>query len=139
LAECIVIGRDAKTADRGLYFVSLIIFLPYNVSGDIKLRMQIWYVRKGVSMDNGESRDLIRCEDGNKVYWIPRTTFARMVMEVKLPGTKFVRYRTGAEMYDMSERQFKELAKDAGAVYKINRMVLVNVELFDRYLECFRL
>ena len=81
---------------------------------------------------------MIKCEDGSKIYWIPRTTFARMVLEVNLPGTKFVRYRTGADMYDMCERQFKQLAKDANAVYKINRMVLVNLEILDKYLECFR-
>ena len=86
-----------------------------------------------------EERDLIRCDDGNKVYWIPRSTFARMVLEVNLPGSKFVRYRTGADMYDMSERQFKEIAKDAGAIYKVNRMVLVEIERVDNYLECFRL
>ena len=78
-------------------------------------------------------------DDGNKIYWIPRTTFAKIVLEVNLPGTKFVRYRTGADMYDMSERQFKQIAKDAGAIYKINRMVLVSIELLDRYLECFRM
>lgn len=86
-----------------------------------------------------ENHDLIRCDDGSKIYWIPRTIFARLVLEVNIPGTKFVRYKTGADMYDMSERQFKEIAKDAKAIYKINRMVLVSVEAVDRYLECFRL
>ena len=42
-------------------------------------------------------------------------------------------------MYDMSERQFKEIAKQAGAVYKLNRMVLVDVKKLDEYLECFRM
>lgn len=90
-------------------------------------------------MESKENCDMIRCDDGNKIYWIPRTRFAKIVLEVKLPGTKFVRYRTGADMYDMSERQFKQIAKDAGAIYKINRMVLVSIELLDRYLECFRM
>ena len=90
-------------------------------------------------MESKENCDMIRCDDGNKIYWIPRTTYAKIVLEVNLPGTKFVRYRTGADMYDMSERQFKQIAKDAGAIYKINRMVLVSIELLDRYLECFRM
>lgn len=88
---------------------------------------------------NKEERDLIQCNDGSKIYWIPRTTFARMVLEVSVPGSKFVRYKTGADMYDMSERQFKEIAKDAGAICKVNRMVLVEVARIDEYLECFRL
>ena len=62
-----------------------------------------------------------------------------MVLEVNVPGNKFVRYKTGADMYDMSERQFKEIAKQAGAVYKLNRMVLVDVKKLDEYLECFRM
>lgn len=70
--------------------------------------------------ENYQDRDMIRCDDGNKVYLIPRRTFARMVLEVNVPGNKFVRYKTGADMYDMSERQFKEIAKQAGAVYKLN-------------------
>ena len=70
---------------------------------------------------------------------ISRRTFARMVLEVNVPGNKFVRYKTGADMYDMSERQFKEIAKQAGAVYKLNRMVLVDVKKLDEYLECFRM
>ena len=87
--------------------------------------------------ENYQDRDMIRCDDGNNL--IPRRTFARMVLEVNVPGNKFVRYKTGADMYDMSERQFKEIAKQAGAVYKLNRMVLVDVKKLDEYLECFRM
>ena len=52
---------------------------------------------------------------------------------------KFVRYREGSEMYSMSLRKFQDLAKDAGAIYKIGKMVLVNCEIFDRYMETFKL
>lgn len=52
---------------------------------------------------------------------------------------KFVRYREGSEMYSMSLRKFQDLAKDAGAIYKVGKMVLVNCEIFDRYMETFRL
>lgn len=34
---------------------------------------------------------------------------------------RFVRYPEGAEMYSMGITKFQELAKDAGACYKINR------------------
>lgn len=40
-------------------------------------------------------------------------------------GKKFVRYSEGAELYSMGLHSFQELAKDAGAVYRIKRMVLV--------------
>ena len=32
-----------------------------------------------------------------------------------------------------------QLAKDAKACYKVNQMVLVNVEIIDKYLETFRI
>ena len=35
--------------------------------------------------------------------------------------------------------KFQELAKKANAVYKVDKVVLVNCELFERYLEAFRL
>lgn len=50
--------------------------------------------------ENYQDRDMIRCDDGNKVYLIPRRTFARMVLEVNVPGNKFVRYKTGADQLE---------------------------------------
>ena len=52
---------------------------------------------------------------------------------------KFVRYNEGAEIYSMSVRKFQDLAKDAGAIYKVGKMALVNCEIFDRYMETFKL
>ena len=51
---------------------------------------------------------------------------------------RFVRYKEGAEMYSMGMNKFQTLAKDAGAVLKIDRMVLVDLDVFERYLESFR-
>ena len=52
---------------------------------------------------------------------------------------KFVRYKEGADLYSMSQSKFEQMVKDAGAVYKLNKLVLVNREVFDDYLESFRL
>ena len=52
---------------------------------------------------------------------------------------KFVRYKDGCKLYSMSIRQFEKLAKEANAIYKVNKMVLVNTDILDRYLELFRL
>ena len=41
-------------------------------------------------------------------------------------------------MYGMSLRQFKTFAHDAGAVAKINKMVLVDTEALDNYIEYFK-
>lgn len=52
---------------------------------------------------------------------------------------KFVRYKEGAELYSMSQSKFEQLAKDAKATYKVDKIVLVNCEVMDAYLETFRI
>ena len=52
---------------------------------------------------------------------------------------KFIRYKEGAELYSMSQSKFERMAKDAGAIYKIDKLVLVKVEVIDEYIESFRL
>ena len=80
-----------------------------------------------------ETKEMVRCEHGDNIYLIPADVFAKVVMHLNEKEKKMVRYKTGAELYDMSVRQFPELAKDAGAPFKINRMLLV-----DEYVKCFR-
>lgn len=58
--------------------------------------------------------------------------------QCKTDKKRFVRYKEGAELYSMSQPKFEQLAKDAGAVYKLNKLVLVNLDVFDEYLESFR-
>ena len=52
---------------------------------------------------------------------------------------KYFRYQEGADMYSMSVRKFQDLAKDAGAIYKVGKMALVKVAIMDEYLETFKL
>lgn len=56
----------------------------------------------------------------------------------KLSKKRLVRYKEWAEMYSMGMNKFQALAKEAGAILKINRMVLVDLDTFDQYLETFR-
>ena len=56
----------------------------------------------------------------------------------ELNKKRLVRYKEGAEMYSIGMNKFQTLAKDAGAVLKIDRMVLVDLETLDKYLETFR-
>lgn len=51
---------------------------------------------------------------------------------------KYVRYKEGAEMYSIGLNKFQDIAKDAGAVIKVDRLVLVDLDTLDRYLETFR-
>lgn len=67
-----------------------------------------------------------------------RTQVPEMEKAIKYGKKKFVRYEEGAKIYSMGLHSFQELAKDADAVYHIKRIVLVNTELIDEYLETFR-
>ena len=58
-------------------------------------------------------------------------------MVKKVDRKKFVRYKEGAEIYSMGLTKFTALAKEAKAVYKIDKVTLVNCEIFERYLESF--
>ena len=59
-------------------------------------------------------------------------------MEKKVNKKDFIRYDEGAERYSMSKHSLMKLAQEAHAVYKINRITLVNVPIFEEYLESFR-
>ena len=60
----------------------------------------------------------------------------RDVEKTKKIAKKFVRYQEGAELYSIGLTKFQELAK---AVYKIDKVALVNCEIFEKYLETFRI
>ena len=44
---------------------------------------------------------------------------------------KFVRYKEGAELYSMCQSKFERMAKDAKAIYKVDKVVLVNCDIFE--------
>lgn len=52
---------------------------------------------------------------------------------------KFVRYKEGAQLYSICQSKFEKMAKEAKAIYKVDKVVLVNCELFEKYLESFHL
>ena len=53
------------------------------------------------------------------------------VEKTKKLAKKFVRYQEGAELYSIGLTKFQELAKEAKAVYKIDKVALVNCEIFE--------
>ena len=61
------------------------------------------------------------------------------VEKSKMNAKKFVRYLEGAEKYRLGLTKFQELAKEAKAVYKIDKVALANCEIFERYLESFHI
>ena len=53
--------------------------------------------------------------------------------------SKFIRAKQGIVIYNMSRPEFLKLAVQAGAAYKIGGMFLVNKEVFEDYLETYRI
>ena len=60
-------------------------------------------------------------------------------MNKEINPKKFVRYKEGAKLYSMSQSKFEQMSKDAEATYKLNKVVLVNCDIFEEYLETFRI
>ena len=65
------------------------------------------------------------------------TKGAQVMIRNQKIAKKFVRYGDGAQLYSMSQSTFEKLAKEAKAIYKYNKLVLVNTEKIDEYLELF--
>ena len=51
----------------------------------------------------------------------------------------YVRYRDGCRIFGMSQREFEDRAREAGAVFKVGKMSLVNTVIFNEYLQPYRL
>ena len=61
------------------------------------------------------------------------------VEKSKMNTKKLVRYQEGAEKYSLGLTKFQELAKEAKAVYKIDKVALVNCKIFESYLKSFHI
>ena len=60
------------------------------------------------------------------------------VEKTKNYAKKFVRYKEGAERYSIGLTKFQALAKEAHAIYKVDKIALVNCDIFEKFLETFR-
>ena len=67
-----------------------------------------------------------------------RSEVPEMEKTLQYGRKKFVRYDEGAKIYSMGLHTFQDLAKEAGAIYRIKRVVLVNTDIIDEYLENFK-
>lgn len=98
---------------------------------------------------------LLLARSAGALYELPRTSlihigrlekYMKHIQRVpgssKLVQKEFVRIGEGSIMYSIGRHRFIEMARAAGAVYKINEgtggTVLISLELFDTYMEQFR-
>lgn len=85
-----------------------------------------------------DKSEMVECHYNGAIVNIPAKLFLSMTLGIPMHEKKFVRYKDGAKMYGMCQSEFNILVHDAGAVYKRNKMALVNLELLDKYMEFFR-
>lgn len=52
---------------------------------------------------------------------------------------RYIRIEEVAHEYGFSVEETEYIAKDAKACYKMNRLVLVNLDILDEYLETFHI
>ena len=68
--------------------------------------------------------------------------FTRVPSSNKIVEKKFVRIGEGSMTYSIGHHRFIEMARAAGAVYKLGTAqgitILINLELLDEYMEQFR-
>ena len=83
------------------------------------------------------------------IHLVKKERFDEFMKHIyKVPGTnkqiikKFARIGEASIIYSIGRHRFIELARAAGATYKINEgtggTVLINLEIFDNYMEQFR-
>lgn len=59
----------------------------------------------------------------------------RKIMEEGDELRKFIRPKEAIRIYSLSRTFIEEIARDSGAMYKIGKVVLINVRTFEEYLE----
>ena len=85
-----------------------------------------------------KNEEQVKCEYNGSTIYVPPKIFSQVVLRVQYPKKKYIRYKDGPAMYSMSERTFYTLVHNAGAIHKVDKMALVNVETIDKFLEFFK-
>ena len=121
--------------------------IPYELLKECEDAQQLFHIEDEVLLIVALSADAL--------YQLPRTTLIHqkkmedyMKHLYKVPNTskyvqkKYVRIGEGSITYSIGHHRFIEMARAAGAVYKINEgtggTVLINIDIFDEYMEQFR-
>ncbi len=93
-----------------------------------------------ITLIEADAKDIeskVECHYNGAIVQVPVKIFISTTMGVSLRERKFVRYKNGAKIYGMSQHEFFKLAHDANAIYKRNKMALVNIRILDEFLEYY--
>ncbi len=83
--------------------------------------------------------DMVRCEYNGSTIFVPKKIFLMTVFRMENADKLYVRYKEGAEMFSVSQRQFNKIAHEAGAVSKLEKIALVSISKVQEYLDDRRL
>ena len=103
----------------------------------MKKKLGWWELITGQEQIESESLN-INWQNGLNKSWEGRIKMAYRRADVEataLYAKRFVRYEEGAKKYSMGLSKFQTLAREAKATYKVDKLVLVNCDLFEKYLE----
>ncbi len=81
------------------------------------------------------SKDKVTCYWNDSVFYIAPKVFYETLLRQKEGPKPYVRYKTGAELFDVGRGEFIKLARDAEAVHKHNGTALVNLDAVCKYVE----
>ncbi len=86
-------------------------------------------------MSRKEEEDTVECHYNGSTFLIPARVFMETVFMTQIQPKMYVRYNTGAEMFDVSRNEFIKLAQEAEAIHKHNGTTLVDPNEVRRYVE----
>ena len=81
-----------------------------------------------------DEKEQVKCEYRNATFYISTQLFTRLVMRTRMPDRKYCRFKEGAELFAMSEKDFRMVAYQAHAVITKDKTVLVSIANVDEYL-----
>jgi hypothetical protein len=81
-----------------------------------------------------ENRRLSRTREKN----IEASDRVKQVKATKAKQSKYMRYREAKVYYCLGMNTIQRLAKEAGATIRIGRCVLIDTEIFEKYIDSFR-
>jgi hypothetical protein len=63
---------------------------------------------------------------------------AKGIMAKRMKLNKYMRYREAALFYCLGVSNIKRLAKESGALLHVGKCVLIDTDIFEKYLDSFR-
>ena len=81
-----------------------------------------------------ENRRLAKNQEKNT----EASDMVKQIRATKAKQSKYMRYREAKFYYCLGLNTIQRLAKEAGATIRIGRCVLIDTEIFEKYLDSFR-